>query len=228
MAGDRVSTGISNLDKLLNGGFKQESVNLVGGGSGSGKSVFAMQFLVEGLKRGEPCIYICFDEKKKKILEDFSEFGWGLENYERSGLLKFLENSPEQIRRVVADGGGSLDVIATQMRVKRIVIDSISSFSLLFSSEISKREAGLALIELMSRWECTSLLISNAHDYKGLKKDLDFEADSVILLTQQKIKGVRQRALEVVKMRGTKIPDKTMKMDLTNKGISIDPAKTIA
>ena len=66
MAIKRISSGISNLDPLIDGGFVKNSVNLVAGGAGCGKSIFAMQFIMEGLKKKEPGIYITFEEKKKK------------------------------------------------------------------------------------------------------------------------------------------------------------------
>ena len=84
MAIKRISTGISGLDPLIQGGFKRNSVNLVAGGAGTGKSIFAMQFIIEGLKKNEPGIYITFEEKKEKVYEDMLEFGWDLEKYEKS------------------------------------------------------------------------------------------------------------------------------------------------
>lgn len=226
MLGDqRVSTGVPNLDKLIGGGFKSGSVNLVAGKTGSGKSVFAMQFLLEGLRKGEPCIFISFEERKKKIYEDFAGFGWDLERYERTGMLKFLENTPEQIRRVVADGGGSLEVIATQMGVKRIVIDSMSSFALLFHEDSNRRGAALALFEIISRWGCTALLTSNAKDGKI---DFDSQVDGIIQLHHIRSKGTHERAMEVIKMRGTSIPEKIMKMDIDKKGIVLSPSKFVS
>ena len=222
----RVSTGVPNLDKLIGGGFKQGSVNIVAGKPGSGKSIFAMQFLLDGLKNGEGCIYISFDERKDKVFEDFREFGWNLEQYERNGMLKFLENTPEQIRRVVSDGGGNLEVIATQMGAKRIVIDSISSFSMLFQNDANKRGASLALFEIMNRWGCTILLTSNAE--KEDEIDLDFQVDGVIFLHHYMVKSSRERAMEVMKMRGTEIPNKIMKMDIDSKGITLNPSKIVS
>ena len=70
----RVPTGIKKFDKLIEGGFEYDSVNLVAGGSGSGKTIFAMQFLIDGIKKGEPCLYITFEESKKE-LEKLSR-GW--------------------------------------------------------------------------------------------------------------------------------------------------------
>mgnify|MGYP003972062235 FL=1 len=125
---ERVGTGISKIDKLISGGFKKNSVNLVVGNAGSGKTTLAMQYLVDGLKKGEAGIYITFDENKEKLYDDFAEFGWELERFERMGLLKFLEYTPEHVRSLVSEGGGTLDVLVSQMNAKRIVVDSISSF----------------------------------------------------------------------------------------------------
>lgn len=226
----RVKTGVPNLDKLIDGGFKKGSVNIVAGKSGSGKSIFAMQFLLEGLKNGESGIYISFDEGRKKLFEDFAGFGWELEKYERSGMLKFLENTPEQIRRVIADGGGNLEVIATQMGAKRIVIDSITSFSMLFQNKSNKRGASLALFEIIGKWGCTALLTSNVESgsVDGAEIDSDFQADGIIFLHHYTVKGSRERAMEVMKMRGTQIPNKIMKMDIDKSGIAISPSKAVS
>ena len=90
MAIKRVPTGIPKLNSLVSGGFKKESVNLVTGGPGSGKTIFATQFIMEGLKKGETGIYITFEEKKKKFYEDMLVFGWDLEKYEKKKKFAFV------------------------------------------------------------------------------------------------------------------------------------------
>ncbi len=227
---ERVSTGIPSLDKLIGGGFKKGSINLVAGNAGTGKTTMAMQFLVDGLNKGEAGVYITFEEDKTKLYQDFSEFGWELERFERTGLLKFLEYTPEQVRRITAEGGGTLDVLVSQMNVKRIVVDSISSFSMLFTNKLSKRESSLALFDLFTKWGCTSVLTSQATkvDADEIEAELEFEADGIIVLHHFKKKGKRERALEVLKLRGTKIPEKTMEMTIESKGININPNKVVS
>ena len=100
----RVPTGIPGLDKLIQGGLVKNSANLVAGGTGTGKTIFAIQFLVEGVKRKEPGIYITFEEKKKKVYLDMLEFGWDLEKYEKEGLFNFLEYTPEQVKNILTEG----------------------------------------------------------------------------------------------------------------------------
>ncbi|MDP3917277.1 MAG: ATPase domain-containing protein [Nanoarchaeota archaeon] len=230
MAGERVGTGIPNLDKLIEGGFKQGSINLVAGNAGSGKTTMAMQFIMDGLKKGEPAVFVSLEETKEKIFADFIEFGWDLEQYERNGLLRFLEYGPDQIGRLVAEGGGTLDVMITQINAKRLVLDSISSFSGVFSSRATRRSSSMAFFDLIYRWGCTALVTSQATkvDADDIEAELEFEVDGIIVLHHFKKKGERERAIEILKMRGTKIPEKTMKMTLSSKGIDVEPTKVVS
>ncbi|MBI2668041.1 hypothetical protein HYX17_04725 [Candidatus Woesearchaeota archaeon] len=223
----RVSTGVPGFDELISGGFKEFSINLVAGGPGTGKTIFAMQFLLDGIKRGEPAVYITFEEKKEKFYEDILSFGWDLEKYEKDNLFVFLEYTPEQVKKVLIEGGGSVDSIITKMKAKRIVIDSITSFSLLYQDELTKKEAALALFELIQKWGCTALLTSEEEEKEGhtISAALEFEVDSIILLYYLKMKGVRHRAIEILKMRGTKHPLKTFSMDIGEKGVIVYPNK---
>jgi KaiC/GvpD/RAD55 family RecA-like ATPase len=225
----RMSSGVPGLDKLIEGGFKQGSINLICGGAGSGKTTFAIQYLIEGFKKGESGLYITFEEKKDKLFEDMLEFGWDLEKYERLGLFRFLEYTPEQIKRVLVEGGGTIDAIITQLKAKRLVIDSITSFALLFRDELTQKESSLALFELINRWGCTAILTSQAVQLspEELTAQLQFEVDSIILFYHYKKKGVRGRAVEVLKMRGTKAAEKTVKLEMSKTGIVVYPEDII-
>ncbi len=230
MKAQRISTGLPNLDKLIEGGFKKNSTNLVAGGAGSAKSIFAMQFMMDGLKKGEAGVYITFEEKKEKFYEDMIEFGWDLDKYEKNGKFVFLEYTPEQVKQVLTEGGGVVESIIEKIKAKRLVIDSMTSFSLLYEDELTKKEAALALFELIDKWDCTALLTSEDETPDGhiISAAFEFEVDGIILLYHVKLKGIRRRALEVLKMRGTKIPEKTLAIDITDKGIKLNPKKVEA
>ena len=225
----RIGSGVPNLDKLIGGGLKKNSINLVAGSAGCGKSIFAMQFIMEGLRNKEPGIYITFEEKKQKFYEDMLEFGWNLAKYEDNGLFVFLEYSPEQVKKILTEGGGIVESIIEKMKAKRLVIDSITSFTLLYEDELTKKEASLSLFELIEKWDCTALLTSEdeSKDDHIISAALEFEVDGIIILYHVKKMGVRVRALEILKMRGTKIPEKTIALNFTNKGIQIDPTKIV-
>ena len=222
----RVPTGIAEFDDLIKGGFKKTSINLIAGKAGTGKTVFAMQFLYNGVtKFNENGLYITFEEKKKKTYKDMLEFGWDLKRLEEQEKFVYLEYSPEQVKRVLVEGGGIIESIIEKYKIKRLVIDSITSFSLLYQDELTKKEASLALFELIDKWDCTAVLTSQDQtpDEIMISSALEFEVDSITLLYHVKKKGVRVRAIEVLKMRGTDHPEKTMEMDITSKGVVIFP-----
>ena len=203
---ERIPTGIGNFDSLIEGGFEKDSTNLIVGGSGSGKSIFAIKFLVEGIKRGERCLYITFEEKKSEFYENMLRFGWDLEKAEKQGRFVFLEYTPEKVKTMLEEGGGIIESIVLRKKITRLVIDSITSFELLFESEIEKREAALALFGMLRRWNCTSLLTYEgepAEERKASSRALEFESDSIVLLYFVRAKKQRERFIEVLKMRGT-------------------------
>ncbi len=226
---DRTHAHIPGLDSLIGGGFKKNSINLVVGGAGSGKTIFALQFLVRGIiEDNETGIYITFEEKKEEIYENMSAFGWDLDKLEKQGKLIFLEYSPEQVRKMLLEGGGLIENIISKHNIKRLVIDSITSFTLLYKDELAKKEAALALFGLIRDWNCTAMLTEEIADFeKNEKGGLEFEVDSIIILYHKREKGIRKRAVEVLKMRGTTHAGKTLFLDITQKGIVINPNKIV-
>ena len=199
------------------------------GSAGCGKTIFSMEFLIKGIMNGEPGIYITFEEKKNKTYEDMLAFGWDLKKYEEEGKFVFLEYSPEQVKKVLVEGGGIVEAIIEKIKAKRIVIDSITSFSLLYPDELTKKEAALSLFELINKWDCTAILTSQSEtrDDEAISTALEFEVDGIIVLYHVKKKGIRTRAVEILKMRGTKIPEKTFKMDIAKGGIVVNPNEVI-
>ncbi len=203
---ERVPTGIKNLDKITEGGFKKDSTNLVVGGSGNGKSIFAIQFLIEGIKRGENVLYVSFEEKKKEFYVNMLGLGWDLEEYEKSGKFFFLSYTSEKVRTMLEEGGGDIETIVLNKGIQRIVIDSVTTFVMLFGSNVEMREKTLSLFSLLRSWACTSLIVYERDpliDEKQSSRILEFEADSVIFLYFARLKKERERFLEVYKMRGT-------------------------
>ena len=226
----RLSTGIKGFDKLVSGGFKPNSINLVAGGPGSGKTIFSIQFLMEGIKAGEKVLYITFEEKKKKLFDDMGDFGWNLEKAEKEGKFTILEYTPEKVKKMLAEGGGVLESMIEKSNVKRIVIDSITSFALLYRDELTKKEAALALFEMIDKWGCTAVLTAQEESIESdtVSAALEFEVDSIIIIYHTKMKGERIRGVEILKMRGTKHPSKTFKMEISDsKGMLVYHDKVI-
>ena len=221
---ERIPTGIENFDRLIEGGFEKDSTNLLVGSSGSGKSIFATQFLIEGLKRDEKCLYITFEEKKEEFYENMGDFGWDLEKEDEGGNFVFLEYTPEKVRAMLEEGGGIIENIILKKNVTRVVIDSITSFELLFETDIEKREAALALFNMLSKWNCTSLLTYEGEPSRErtvASRTLEFESDSIILMYFLRQKKLRERFLEILKMRGTNHSREIHPFKISDKGIVV-------
>lgn len=88
---DKAKTGITGLDKLLKGGLPRGTATLFEGPPGSGKSVFAQQFIFEGLKNNESCLYLCVDDPPELVRRRMKSFGWDAAKYEDSGMLVFVD-----------------------------------------------------------------------------------------------------------------------------------------
>lgn len=229
----KVPTNIPNFDKLIGGGFEKNSSNIIAGGAGSGKTIFATQFLVSGMKEGEKCLYVTFEEKKDQFYKNMLKFGWDLEAYEKKDLFTFLEYSPIKVKTMLDEGGGTIETAILHKGIKRVVIDSITSFALLFDREIERREAALDLFNMIAGWNCTSLLTleEDLSDTKELtSKAIEFESDAIILIYFPSEKGERSRYLEILKMRGVEHSKKIHRFEIGHNGISISlkgPNKSI-
>lgn len=221
---ERVPTGINGFDKLVEGGFEKKSINLITGGSGSGKTIFSVQFLIEGVNRGESVLYVAFEEKKEEFYENMKNSGIDLEKAEKTGKFMFLEYSPEKVKMMLDEGGGSIESIIIKNNIQRMIIDSITSFSLLFPDELSKRQACIALFDIIRKWNCTTLFTAQHNPSDREEKNIpsvEFEADSIILLYYASINNKRERFIEILKMKGTNHSREIHKFEITKKGIII-------
>ena len=90
---NKLPTGIPGFDSISEGGLPRGRSTLLCGGTGSAKTTFGVQFLVEGVRRGEPGIMVTFEEQPDDIKCNVARFGWDLEKYEKDGLFSFIDAS---------------------------------------------------------------------------------------------------------------------------------------
>jgi circadian clock protein KaiC len=226
---NRITSGIEGLDQLIEGGFEEHSVNLIVGTSGVGKTIFALGFLIGGLKKGENSLYVTFEEKKEEFYRNMAEFGWDLEKEEKAGKFTFLEYTPEKVKTMLEEGGGEIESLVRTKKISRIVIDSVTSFALLFDDELMKREAALDLFSIIREWKCTCFLTLQGEPMNSTYRStsgLEFESDSIIVLYFIMGKKKRERYMEVMKMRGTNHSTELHKVEITKNGVKIDPKAT--
>jgi KaiC/GvpD/RAD55 family RecA-like ATPase len=222
--GDRAQTGIPGLDPIIQGGLRRNTTTLVGGGPGSGKSIFGMQFLINGIERfNEPGIYIVFENTKKTIFSIFEQFKWDLPKYEKEKKLGILLFTPEQMQKTIESGGGTLRDAVDSIHAKRIVIDSISEFLMLFRTEMAQRKAYRDLFTMLAKLKSTSVVVveQETDPQKHNASILEYRADAVVLLYNERLGDIRQRGLEVFKMRGTKHAGRVFPMKIVDSGVVI-------
>jgi len=225
----RVPSGIRGFDQMIEGGFQENSINLLSGGSGTGKTVFAVEFLINGIYMfNEPGVYITFDEENKSIIKNMKTLGWDLEKLEKEKKLSIVEYSPEQMMKILNEGGGLLDNLMSTLNAKRLVVDSISTFLLMSGDEYGRREHLANLFKLLRKWDVTCLLTNqftplSGHEIKKESLSISFEVDSITQLyyLHDTVGTDRRRMIEVYKMRGTNHTSKAVPFVIDSKGIDI-------
>ncbi|MEM4649025.1 MAG: ATPase domain-containing protein, partial [Nitrososphaerota archaeon] len=131
---ERVSTGIPKLDQMLGGGLLKGKTYLVTGETGVGKTILSLQFLLEGLRNGENCIYISLDERIEGVLRGALSLGWNMWEYIEQGIFHPFELRlyAEDLRRFGKESRAFVDAlarIAAGRPVSRIVLDPISALA---------------------------------------------------------------------------------------------------
>lgn len=228
MAGrGRVKTGVLGLDRIIGGGFRKESIIVVSGTTGAGTTTLGMQFLVNGaLLYKEPGLFISFEEKKATMFENMKGYGWDLADLERKRQLVFIEYPPHEIDQFLMQEDTIRDLI-DGMGIERVVVDSITSFGLMFESPDEKREGLTKLTEKLRKWKATVILTDEDSDEASelgiprTKSGMEVLADGFIHFGYEKRGTRRIRTIEVIKMRGTAHDDRTFPMKITSGGMSV-------
>lgn len=211
----RLPTGIPGFEQISHGGLPEGSVTLVTGPAGSGKTVFALQFLAEGVAQyQQPGVFVAFGEPPVKLRRFVSEFGWDVPGWERDGMWAFVDatvGSHENIQVVGTnfDLTVLLDRITAAVRrvgAKRVALDTLQVLSARFGGSAGLRD-GLARITAGLEGLGVTAVLTNSHEAEseelttaGIEEHL---ADNVIVLRNLRFDEARRRTVEVLKFRGT-------------------------
>lgn len=207
---ERSSTGIPGLDDVLGGGLIGEQMYLVEGAPGAGKTTFALQYLLEGVRLGERCSYVTLSETKRELEAGARSHGWSLEGIEVVELVPDEEVLAEDQLSMLPSSEIELD--ETIRRVfeaiessspRRMVFDSLSELRLLAQNSLRYRRQVLALKQYFSGRRCTALMID---DRTGDGPDLQLHSIAhgvVALESNAPPYGELRRELRVVKFRGS-------------------------
>src|SRR2546427_10326963 len=116
--GLRVKTGIVELDEMLRGGFMPSDAVMVAVAAGTGKTTLALQHLVNGVKKGEPGIYVTFEELPDQIYRDAKNFGWDLRKLEDEGKFRVVCTSPSLM--LESGDGSPLEDVIREVQPRRL------------------------------------------------------------------------------------------------------------
>ena len=221
-------TGIKGFDQLVEDGLPTESLILIAGEPGAGKTTFSAQFLYEGATQyGEKGIYVCFAETKKSLLRSMLRFGWDFDRLEVEGRCKILDLATSKEAGIQSN----LDLIlreVTNMKAKRLVIDSFTAMSMAMKEDIDIRHLVHLLYKFLQTIGCTTLMITDTPwGSKRIGSGIEeFIADGIILMrTRFDESGVIERKFRILKMRNTNHSMQTHKYEIDPKGVVILPAK---
>jgi circadian clock protein KaiC len=222
MDNERMSSGIQNLDELIEGGFPEGSIIMVEGDAGTGKTTFSMHYLLAGDSKDDKGIYVTIDESRKSIIKNMSRYNMDLESAEQRGSIYFHECNPHQFRTDLDKGIIGVEDKIRDTQMKRLVIDNITALALLYDSEAKQRSAVRMLFERIKTWGLTTLIITESGT-DGNDFGLKYLVDGWIRLYNKKIRQERVRSIEVMKMRGTNHDKKETIYRIERDGINLYP-----
>ena len=237
---DRVKTGIPGMDEILNGGIPRRNVVLLSGGPGTGKSIFSYQYLWNGLREGEPGVFVALEEHPVQVRINMSQFGWDVRPYEKEGGFAIVDaftggvgEAAKREKYVVQDPedvGLLVDVLKEAIRdtsAKRVVVDSVSTLYL--AKPVLARRTVMLLKRVLSGLGTTSILVSQVsvteRGFGG--PGVEHAADGIIRLDLDEYNGELVRSLIVWKMRGTKHSMRRHPFEITDKGIIVYHDKVV-
>jgi len=200
-----MKVGIVGLDDMLGGGLIPGSICAIIGTYGTGKTTFALQFIWEGLKKGEHIIYISLEEREERILEYMLQKGWDVKPFFNKSLF-ILKLDPTDFNVANNRIKNELPRLIKQVNAHRVVIDPISLFEDLFDTDSVRRQEMFRFVEGMRDQKCTIMMTSETdkdNAFSSRHSLIEYLSDTVILLRYVRPSDLTDvhLALEVVKMR---------------------------
>lgn len=226
----RVSSGISGLDEMLNGGIPQGHIVVVMGDPGTGKTTLALQYIHDGLDKGESCIYISIEEEKESLLFTAASYGWELQKYIDNKKLEFLKLDLTDIKTLARRIRVELPELIESSGASRLAIDSISLFNIMFDNSIESRIRLVDLNKTVKKSGVTALYtseISMKNSFHSKDGIIEYSADGILFLQQSEIASDIRLVIRIIKMRRTMHDRLYRPYDITGNGVIVYPAEMV-
>lgn len=218
----RISSGVPELDRMCGGGMYRDSIILVSGATGTGKTLMVAQYIKAAILAGERALLFGAEESREQLTRNAASWGVDFEKAERDGLLRIVCRYPEvmgledhllQMKR---------DIMA--WRPKRVAVDSMSAFERV-STPKSFREFVIALTSTIKHLEITGLFTNTTSMLTGgesiTETHISTITDTIILLRYVELHGEMRRGLTVLKMRGTSHDKGIREYLIDNQGLHV-------
>lgn len=232
----KAPTGIVGFDSITAGGLPRGRTTLFEGAAGSGKTLMALQTLVNGARlHGEPAVFVAFEETSDRIKANAATFGWDLDTLEKRHLF-FLDAMPpfDLIQAGTFDLVGMLAVLEEQVRrigARRIAFDAIDIILALWPTGLERRREMYRLHQWLIDRGLTAIITSKTLDPDAGILDqpnlgfLQFMVDCSVVLNHEVRSGVSQRSLRVTKYRGTRFSENEAPFLIGNEGLEVAEAR---
>jgi len=223
----KVTTGMKKLDGILSGGFPENSTVLLSGGPGTGKTLVALRFLLEGARKGEKCCYVTLNETKDELLRACAPIASlsGIRGHlDKRIVIEHIPMSQSNVsmKRFV-------DIISRYPDIDRIVIDNVNKLLIFSESDKAFREYFVELISCLKKMK-SSLLLCEIEDNERLDScGIEaFECDGVVQILFLDLEEKPMRAIIVHKMRYTDFEPKVPHgLVINSKDVQVTDTKVI-
>lgn len=233
----KARSGIAGLDEITGGGLPRGRTTLLLGGSGSGKTILALQFLVHGAQQGdEPGIFVAFEETPARIVANASSFGWSLPELQQKNLYFMdAQPAPDLVQSGTFDLSGMLAALGAkteEMGARRIVFDALDIVLALLPDPVAQRREIHRLHAWLLAHELTGIITLKADHHEGAVDRqpfgfMQFMVDCAIVLNHTVVLGVSQRNLRVQKYRGSSFDENESPFLIGKSGFEVAVTRTV-
>jgi len=209
---ERLATGISGFDQVALGGLPRGRTTLVTGSTGSGKTLFAVEFLARGILRsGEPGLFVTFEETPEDLRRNWASLGFPIRQWEDAGKWAFVDASAglEEAPVIGSYDFGALAArighAARQIGAARVAVDSLDAVFTRFADSGVVRHELTRIAAALEKAEVTAVITAeraDEYDHVSRYGVEEFVLDNVVILRNVLAHERRRRTIEIVKMRG--------------------------